>query len=266
MVNFDAFIEKYNENEFFKERKEVIDSWHTGSAARHIEENAEFLIRQPLLNDAQENVRNKKNDMLVQPRTGVERVDHQIEIFKAFKNAGVRVLSYQVDSLTRNNNYSCVEEALKDSSPLKESVLNGFPVVNHGVNNLRKIISEVSIPIQVRHSTRDPRLLADISLAGGCSSFEGGAICYNIPYYKDYSLIDSIKNWRYVDRLIGYYYEKYGIIIDREFFGVLTATLVPPCIAIVTGIIEAIFAAQQGVMSVSLGYAEQGNRSQDRFF
>jgi methylaspartate mutase epsilon subunit len=51
--------------------------------------------------------------------------------------------------------------------------------------------------------------------------------------------------------------------LDREFFGTLTATLIPPCLAIATGILEAILAVRQGVKCVSLGYAEQGNRIQD---
>ena len=119
------------------------------------------------------------------------------------------------------------------------------------------------MPLQVRHSTRDPRLLAEISLAGGVTAYEGGAICYNVPYYKCYSLEESIERWQYVDRLCGVYFEEFGIIIDREYFGVLTGTLIPPAIAIVSSLLEAILSVQQGVKSVSLGYAEQGNRSQD---
>ena len=119
------------------------------------------------------------------------------------------------------------------------------------------------MPLQTRHSTRDPRLLAEISYAGGVTAFEGGAICYNIPYYKDYPLRQSLKTWQYVDRLTGLYYERYGIVLDREFFGTLTATLIPPSLAIAVNLIEAILAVQQGVKCVSLGYAEQGNRAQD---
>jgi methylaspartate mutase epsilon subunit len=117
--------------------------------------------------------------------------------------------------------------------------------------------------LQARHSTRDPRLLAEISYAGGVTAFEGGAICYNIPYYKDYPLDESIKAWQYVDRLTGIYHERFGVVLDREFFGTLTGTLIPPCLAIAIDIIEAVLAIQQGVTCVSLGYAEQGNRHQD---
>ena len=48
------------------------------------------------------------------------------------------------------------------------------------------------------------------------TSFEGGAICYNIPYYRDYPLNESIEAWQYVDRLTGWYHEKFGIVLAIE--------------------------------------------------
>ena len=249
--------------EMNRARREVLEMWKTGGAARSLEENAEFIARQPSFVTAQSGARGNRLPILIQPRSGVSLVKPQIELFKAFRSAGADVLSYQVDSLTRNNNYAGAEQAIRESRVTGVSSLNGFPVVNHGVPALRRIITEVKTPLQTRHSTRDPRLLAEISYAGGVTSYEGGAICYNIPYYRDYPLDESIKAWQYVDRLTGLYHEKFGIVLDREFFGTLTATLIPPCLAIVVNIIQAILAAKQGVKSVSLGYAEQGNRIQD---
>lgn len=249
--------------EMKRARRDVLEMWKTGHAARSLEDNAEFIARQPSFVTAQSGARGNRLPILIQPRSGVSLVKPQIELFKAFKSAGADVLSYQVDSLTRNNNYAGAEQAIRDSRSTGVSTLNGFPVINHGVRALRRIITEVKSPLQTRHSTRDPRLLAEISYAGGVTSFEGGAICYNIPYYRDYPLDESIKAWQYVDRLTGWYHEKFGIVLDREFFGTLTATLIPPCLAIVVNIIQAILAAKQGVKSVSLGYAEQGNRIQD---
>jgi methylaspartate mutase epsilon subunit len=249
--------------EMKRARRDVLEMWKTGHAARSLEENAEFIARQPSFVKAQSNARGNRLPILIQPRSGVSLVQPQIELFKAFKCAGADVLSYQVDSLTRNNNYVGAEQAIRESHATGVSSLNGFPVVNHGVPGLRRIITEINTPLQTRHSTRDPRLLAEISYAGGVTSFEGGAICYNIPYYRDYPLDESIKAWQYVDRLTGWYYEKFGIVLDREFFGTLTGTLIPPCVAIVVNVIEAILAVKQGVKSVSPGYAEQGNRIQD---
>lgn len=247
---------------FESHRREVLEHWKTGHDARDLASNAQFLLQQPSFPGVQARVMDH-GQMLVQPRSGVALIGEQIRLFDNFKRAGVKVLSYQVDSLTRNNNYAGAEEAIRESHVSGTSTLNGFPVINHGVNGLRRIAHQIELPLQTRHSTRDPRLLAEISYAGGVTSFEGGAICYNIPYYKDYPLAESIRNWQYVDYLTGLYHKLFGIVLDREFFGTLTATLIPPCLPIVTNIIETLLAVRQGVKCVSLGYAEQGHRPQD---
>lgn len=250
------------EDEHFRiVRKEVLQHWRTGRAAAELDANAEFVAGRPSLAAAQLRARHTGRPLL-QPRCGVADAVGQARLFTALHRAGANVLSYQVDSLSRNNDYPGAEEGLRASSPAR-SVLNGFPVVNHGVHALRQLGARLPTPLQTRHSTRDPRLLGEISYAGGVTAFEGGAITYNLPYYKDYPLEESIPVWQYVDRLTGLYAERYGIILDREFFGVLTATLLPPCLAIVTCLLEMLMAVAQGVRSVSLGYAEQGCRSQD---
>ena len=43
----------------------------------------------------------------------------------------------------------------------------------------------------------------------------------------------TIANWQYVDRLTGLY-EEMGVSINREPYGPLTGTLVPPCISILS--------------------------------
>jgi methylaspartate mutase epsilon subunit len=250
-------------DQFRKQRVDVLQQWRTGHAAQNLETNAEFLSLQPSFPQIQHLVEIGSKPILIQPRSGVATVDEQIKLFQYFKQYGISVLSYQIDSLTRNNDYAGAEEEIRESRRMGRSTLNGFPLINHGVPNLKRIISEIQVPLQTRHSTRDPRLLAEISYAGGVTAFEGGAICYNIPYYRDYSLSESIYNWQYVDFLTGLYYKRFGIVIDREFFGVLTGTLIPPCIAIISNILEALLAVNQGVKCVSLGYAEQGNRIQD---
>ncbi len=252
-----------DEEMFESSRREVLEQWKTGSGARGLASNAQFLLRQPSFSRIQAQTRMGQGQMLVQPRSGVALIGEQMKLFKNFKRAGVKVLSYQVDSLTRNNNYVGAEDGIRESRMSGTSTINGFPVVNHGVSGLRKIAQQIHLPLQTRHSTRDPRLLAEISYAGGVTSFEGGAICYNIPYYKDYPLAESIRNWQYVDYLTGLYHRLFGVVLDREFFGTLTATLIPPCIAIVTNILETLLAVRQGVRCVSLGYAEQGHRCQD---
>jgi methylaspartate mutase epsilon subunit len=248
---------------FQRTRQEVLEHWKTGYKAKSLEENAEFLSGQPSFPKVQALVNSRQHPPLIQPRSGVALLDEQIKLFKTFKGVGAQVLSYQIDSLTRNNNYIGAEEAIRESRASGISTINGFPLINHGVPGLRRVMREVNVPLQTRHSTRDPRLLAEISYAGGVTSFEGGCICYNIPYYKNYALDESIGNWQYVDYLTGLYHKNFGIVLDREFFGTLTACLIPPCLAIIVNLIETILAVRQGVKCVSLGYAEQGHRVQD---
>lgn len=244
------------------ERDEVLAQWHTGDGVRDLDKNADTLTNRITMHDAQRHAI-ACSTLMLQPRTGVASASGQLDLFQALADAGSDALSFQIDSLTRNNAYSDVELILKRPAGAGDA-LNGFPAVNHGVDVMRAIAAEFPhIPLQVRHSTRDPRLLAEISFGAGVTSFEGGAITYNLPYYRDYTPRESVARWRYVDAITASYYARYGIVLDREFFGVLTAALIPPCLAVAVNVLEALLAAEAGVRSLSLGYAEQGNRTQD---
>ena len=141
-------------------------------------------------------------------------------------------------------------------------MLNGFPAVNHGVAKCRQVIESVNVPVQIRHGTPDARLLAEITFAGGFTSYEGGGVSYNLPYCKNVPMERTIRDWQYVDRLAGLY-EEMGVPINREPYGPLTGTLVPPCISHAAAIIEALLAAEQGVKNITVGYGQCGNLVQD---
>lgn len=260
----EAVIEsKIGVSDHDRDRSEVLQHWPTGIGAKSLRDNAEHLAKSPSLAAWEGNVLEGSRDLLLQPRSGVALVKDQIRYFDALAKAGANVLSFQIDSLTRNNNYAEAEHGIRESTIAGYSTINGYPAVNHGVEPLRMISKWSSRPLQFRHSTRDPRLLGEICFAGGVMAFEGGSICYNIPYYREYPLDRSITAWQYIDRLVGRYFDDYGLVIHREFFGVLTGTLVPPCIAIATGILECLLAAGQGVRAVAVGFAETGCRAQD---
>ena len=79
---------------------------------------------------------------------------------------------------------------------------------------------------------------------------------------KNIPLDKTIYDWQYVDRLVGMY-EEAGIRINREPFGPLTGTLVPPCISHSVAIIESLLAVEQGVKNITVGYGQCGNQIQD---
>src|SRR5215213_3157153 len=150
---------------FERTRREVLAGWKTGYAAQSLDENAEFLSVQPSFPQIQALANSKDRPLLLQPRAGVPGLKPQVKLFKALRSGGAGVLSYQVDSLTRNNNYAGAEEAVRESELTGVATINGFPIITHGVEGLRRVISSVRVPLQARHSTRDPRLLAEISYA-----------------------------------------------------------------------------------------------------
>ena len=200
---------------------------------------------------------------LVQPRAGVPVVEEHIKLMQYLEKYGeADLLPSTIDSYTRQNRYEEAENGIAESIRLGRAMMNGFPAVNHGVAKCRQVIESVSLPMQVRHGTPDARLLTEITYAGGFTSYEGGGISYNLPYCKNVPMERTIRDWQYVDRLTGLY-EEMGVSINREPYGPLTGTLVPPCISHAAAIIEALLAAEQGVKNITVGYGQCGNLVQD---
>jgi len=252
--------------EFLEIRKEILTHWKTGSHPMlDLDKAVEALRQVPDHKNFAKKLRKAKElgITMIQPRAGVARLDEHIELMKYLEEEGkADFLPATIDSYTRHNRYVNVEDAINESEKQQRSLLNGFPAVNHGVDGCRKVFDNVNVPLQARHGTPDARLLTEIIHAAGWTSNEGGGISYNIPYAKNISLEDTIKYWQYCDRLVGYY-EEHGIEINREPFGPLTGTLVPPSISNTIGIIESLLAAEQGVKNITVGYGQGGNMVQD---
>lgn len=255
---------KLSTDAFFAERKEVLGHWHTGKGVdfdeavayqRSIPREKRFGLK--MAQAAEQNV------TLIQPRAGVALYEEHIELLRFLESEGeADLLPTTVDSYTRLNRYNEAETGIEKSKETGRSMLNGFPIVNYGVGICRKVTSSLQNPVQVRHGTPDARLLTEISIAGGFTSYEGGGISYNIPYSKNHSLEKTIAHWQYTDRLVGLY-EEAGVSINREPFGPLTGTLISPCISNSVAIIESLLAATQGVKDITVGYGQCGNLIQD---
>ncbi|MGS2717377.1 methylaspartate mutase subunit E [Eionea flava] len=253
---------KLDKKMLFSEREKVLTEWPTGAAVdldeamryqRDIPESKRFSSA---LARAEEN-----NKTLLQPRAGVALLDEQITLLQHLQNS-CDLLPTTIDAYTRLNRYDEAQVGIDQSVDAGTSLLNGFPAVNHGVKACRELVESVNKPIEVRHGTPDARLLTEITMAAGFTSNEGGGISYNIPYSKRVPLEKSIRDWQYCDRIVGLYAEE-GIIINREPFGPLTGTLVPPFVSHCVALIEGLLALEQGVKCVTLGYGQAGNLIQD---
>lgn len=256
--------EKLAEDLFYSIQKEVLEGWPTGADV-NFKEAVKYQSEVPKHKRFSDKLdkADQTHTTLIQPRAGVALVDEHIELLKYLETEGeADLLPTTIDSYTRHNRYQEAQTGIDESKKYMRSLLNGFPAVNHGVTVCRKVTSSLKNPVQVRHGTPDARLLTEISIAGGFTSYEGGGISYNIPYSKEHSLEKTIYDWQYCDRLIGLY-EEAGIRINREPFGPLTGTLVPPCISHTVAVLESLLAAAQGVKHLTVGYGQCGNIIQD---
>lgn len=255
---------KIPDKEFKALREEVLAQWPTGKDV-DLEESFKYHEAIP-----EEKVFSKKlakakaeGRTLIQPRAGVALIEKHIELLQYLEEQGeADLLPTTIDSYTRQNRYKEAEVGIEESIRSGKSMLNGFPAVNHGVAGCRRVCESVGVPLQVRHGTPDARLLTEIAYAGGFTSYEGGGISYNLPYAKNVPMERTIRDWQYVDRLTGLY-EENGISINREPYGPLTGTLVPPFVSHSVAVIEALLAAEQGVRDITVGYGQCGNLIQD---
>lgn len=257
-------FEKIQENEFFEKREELLKNLKFDSYL-DLKAAIKFHTCLPESKNFVKKLKKgiKENKILTQIATNSTLLEHQIEQLLTLKEKNeIDFFSISVDSYTKENKFENAEKGIKESEKNNRSMLNGFPLVSYGIQKTRKIINEIDAPMQLKHGSTNPKILVEMALASGFSSIEGGAISHNIPLSKSVNLEESIKNWKYVDRLVAFY-EECGISIHRESNALLTATLVPPAISNSIQILEALLAMEQGVKNISLASVHYGNLIQD---
>ena len=198
----------------------------------------------------------------VQPRGGFPLFDAQSQLTRQLSDAGADFIPLTIDSYTRQNQYDTASQLLRRSEEEGKNYLNGYPLLSHGYRLTREMYEDLDKPVSLRHGTPDARLLAEVAIASGIAEIEGGSICYCLPYSEGFPLDRCLLYWQYVDRICALY-STADAPIHRESFGVLTATLVPPAIAIVIEIVEALLSAEQGVTSFAVSFGQTGSLVQD---
>ncbi len=199
---------------------------------------------------------------LVQPRGGFPTYEKMFALYEHFKKADVDVLPCTIDSHTRLNDYASAAKMLRLSEETETDMLNGYPLITQGYRTTRKMMTHFNTPISLRHGTPDARLLVDMAIASGIFEIEGGPITYLLPYSKNFPLDKAFLYWKHVERVCAKY-SPLNEPINRESFGPLTATLVPPVITIVIQICEMLLSLEEGVKSFSVSFSQTGSLNQD---
>ncbi|HEX4726851.1 MAG TPA: hypothetical protein VH298_03580 [Jatrophihabitans sp.] len=227
-----------------------------------IAETAQYLATLPASRFASLAYQNQPARPYLQPRGGFPGLPKQRALAVALSQAGADFLPLTIDSHTRHNDYAAAAELLATGTAGDRDLLNGYPLVSHPVADTRALFADLPQPVSLRHGTPDARLLAEYALAAGITEIEGGGLCYTLPYARSYPLDRALAHWQYVDRLCAIAGPP-GRPIHRESFGPLTATLVPPVITIAVQLCELLLAAEQGVRSFAVSFAQTGSVEQD---
>ena len=200
---------------------------------------------------------------LTQPRGGFGTLELQMELMRTLDKDGFAdIVPTTTDSYTRNEHFSRAEKGIEESKRLGRSMLNGFPMVNYGVAATRTLIEAIDKPGIVLSGTAMPKFTSEIGFAAGYSGYLGSGIAYTVSYTKNLSIEDGIRNYQYLDRLAALYRER-GVELHRRQPGFLTGTNIPPSIAIITGVLDALLAAGQGVRDYGLELGQTLHLVQD---
>ena len=254
---------RLTDEEFLRERKEVLAQWPTGKQV-DLDEAIEFHKSLPSskvwarkMADAKQN-----GDVFAITGMGKTTIEQQLELLLYVQNEGqADLLGTSVDSLTRVRNYEAVEKGIRESQKTGKSVLNGLPVVNHGIVGIRKLVESVDLPIQMRYGAADPRLIDEIGFAGGHTAGSADGL-YNFWNMNSKLPVETLLyNHQYVHRLVGYYTER-GAPICLSCQG-LYGSGVPPSLTMAALLTQLLMMAEQGTKNIMLHFTAQGNLVQD---
>ncbi|MBN1189205.1 MAG: methylaspartate mutase subunit E [Dehalococcoidales bacterium] len=256
--------QKLTEEEFKKERQEVLSQWPTGNEV-DLEEAIEYHKSMPpgkvlpvKLQEAK-----TKGDIYTVTGMGKATIKEQIELWQYVQDEGqADLLGTSVDSLSRVLNFAAAEKGIQESLSTGKSVLNGVPIVNHGVRGVRQMVEAVNLPLSLRYGAVDRRLIDEIGLAGGHTGTAPDGLYDFWNMNSKLSLETSLRTRQYVSRLAGYYEEK-GAPIFLSCQGLYDGGAVPPSMVSAAMLTQVLMLAEQGARHIGLHYHLRGNVVQD---
>ncbi len=245
--------ERLSDEEFFRERKEVLAQWPTGKDV-DLEEGVEYHKSLPASKVyAKRLAEAKRNgDTLLRCFIGTPTLEIQMEHVRcAVEEGGADLNNTHQDAFTRNLMFERAEEAVKESMRRGRALLNGFPIVIHGVAVTRKLVESTPVPTEITGCSPDWRLTIEIGLAAGHTSFDLQTFQPIFIYNRDTLLETGIRNYQYMSRLTGYYEERGAPIVANPVGP--AAILCPPSLTNAIQIVEILMAVKQGVKHFCIG-------------
>ncbi len=111
------------------------------------------------------------------------------------------------DSYTRKLEFEKAAQGIERSRKEGMSMLNGWPIVNFGVEEARKIRRASLVPLTLNSTDEDGRLASEIALAAGWNGANTRSLQECVAHCKDISLEEEIRINQYESRLAAIYTE-----------------------------------------------------------
>ncbi len=252
------------DDEFARMRRDNLARWPTGAGvdfAEALEHHRSLPAHKQLAWVMRRAVAEKR--CLTQPRGGFGTFELHKQLMQVLDREGLAdIIPTTTDSYTRNEHFHLAQQGVEESQKAGRSMLNGYPLVNYGVDCARELIDAIDKPAVMLTGTAMPKLTGEIGFAGGYSGYLGSGLAYTASYIKEMPIEEGIRNYQYLDRLAAMYGE-HGVELHRRQPGFLTGTNIPPSIAIITCVLDCLLAAEQGVKNYGLELGQTLHLIQD---
>jgi methylaspartate mutase epsilon subunit len=255
---------RLDEDAFMKMREPVLALWPTGREV-DLQEAVEYQKNLPESKSFLKVIErlHREGRTVVFPRAGTPLIEDQISLCKRLLECGVPFIPITTDSYTRLLQFKRVEEVLEECARTGKKLLNGYPLINHGVKKTRRVIESVEEgAFDPRLSLKSYPLAAEIAFASGMTGIAASSFISFGAYEKNATLEESLAQCQYVHRLIGYYAER-GAIITTDNHGWIPTGVFPLSVNLATMIADSLMCAEQGVKSIVPLVHSMGNLAQD---
>ena len=255
---------RLDEREFLKMRAPFLAQWPTGREV-DLDEAVEYQKRLPDSKNWHKVAQRLRQEgrTAIFPRAGTGLLEDQISLSKKLVESGVPFIPVTTDSYTRQLDFQKVDSILAEMKKTGRNLLNGYPIINYGVKQTRKIIESVDQgAFNPRLSLKSYPLATEISFAAGMTGIAASSFISWAAYEKDATLEQSLATNQYVHRLIGYYADR-GVTISTDNHGWILTGMQPMTLNLATTIIDALMVAEQGGKSITSVVHLMGNMAQD---
>ena len=206
---------RLSDEEFFRiRREEVLPMWKTGkevenldeciAAAKELTAGKNYALR---ILEAEE-----RGAHLLQPQFGQALTEFTLDgmsfVEATSPLAPNGLWNIYSDSYTRKLKFELAEVGIERSRAEGATYLNGWPIVNFGVHEARRIKKAIQCPMTLNSTDEDGRLASEIALASGWNACNCRSLQEVLSHCKDIPLADQIRLNQYESRLAAIYHER----------------------------------------------------------